>query len=324
MSATELTTQTTKTVAPQPHKRFGGSHAYSGVYLLVALVLFFSWRLPGLFFTEVTVRTELSSVAITGILAIGVLVPMAAGMFDLSFASVAGLSIMLTVWLSQETNYPEAVLALCAISAAVLCGLVNAYLIAVLQLESLVVTLGTSSVVLGVTEFVTKGAQLYGRFTPGFLEFGRDGFGPVPYLIVLLAVLALLAWVWLEQTPSGRYALAVGSNPVASRLAGIDVRRVRFMTLVVSAAVAGLAGVCLAAQVGIGSTVTGPGYLLPTIAAVFFGATQVQTRVNVVGTVLALLVIGTGIKGLQLSGAEAWVTHFFNGSVLLAAVSTTT
>lgn len=294
---------------------------YSGLYGLVLVVAYFTVKLPGLYFTEVTLTTALSSVAVTGILAIGVLIPMVAGMFDLSFASVAGLSMVVTIWLSVETTYPEVVLAAIALAAALAIGGLNGLLVAYLKLDSFVVTLAMSSVALGLTEYLTKGAQIYGNFTSAFKDLGRGGLGAIPYLVLLLAVLALLAWVWLEHTPAGRKTLAVGSNPVASRLAGIHVAKVQFLALVTSSAIAGMAGVLLASQVGIASTVTGPGYLLPTIAAVFLGATQVRGRVNVAGTVIALLLIAAGIKGLQLSGAEPWVTNFFNGTVLLVAIA---
>lgn len=294
---------------------------YSGLYGLALVIAFFTIKLPDLYFTEVTLTTALSSVAVTGILAIGVLIPMVAGMFDLSFASVAGLSMVVTIWLSVETTYPEVVLAAAAMTTAVAIGALNGLLVAVMKLDSFVVTLAMSSVALGLTEYLTEGAQIYGLFTPEFKDLGRGGIGAIPYLVLVLAVLAFLAWVWLEHTPGGRKTLAVGSNPVASRLAGIPVGKVQFLTLVTSSAIAGLAGVLLASQVGIASTVTGPGYLLPTIAAVFLGATQVRGRVNVAGTVIALLLIAAGIKGLQLSGAEPWVTNFFNGTVLLVAIA---
>lgn len=294
---------------------------YSGLYGLAAAVLYFSLSLPGLFFTGTTLRTELSSVAITGILAIGVLIPTVTGMFDLSFASVAGLSMVLTVWLSAHTTIPEIVLAIAAIGASLVVGAFNGLLVAYLRLDSFVVTLATSSVLLGLAELITNSSQLYGVFTEDFTTLGRGSVGPLPYLFLILIALAVLAWLWLERSPAGRYSLAVGSNPVASRLAGIDVQRTQFAALVTCSLVAGLAGVLLAAQVGIASTITGPGYLLPTIAAVFLGATQVKGRVNVAGTLVALLLIGTGIKGLELSGAEPWVTEFFNGAVLLVAIT---
>jgi ribose transport system permease protein len=127
-------------------------------------------------------------------------------------------------------------------------------------------------------------------------------------------------YVVLEHTPVGRRLLATGSNLSAARLAGLRVRRIQTASLVFSGAVAGLAGVLLSAKIGAATTETGPGYLLAAIAALFLGETQIRSRVNVWGTVLAVYLIGTGVKGLQLLGAAPWVNDFFNGCVLLLAV----
>ena len=294
---------------------------YSGVLGIAALVIGFTLYLPNLFFTQVTLRTIIANQAIAGFLALAALIPLAAGLIDLSFAAVAGLSLVITVWMSIHTGYSIWVIAVIAVACAAACGLVSGALVAFVRLDSFIVTLGMSSLVLGISELLTGGTTLYGSFGKNFVNLGQGTMGPIPYLTVALAVLAILVWVWLEHTTAGRYTLAVGSNPIAARLAGISVARTHLATLVASSVVAGIGGVLLAAQVGNGSTTIGPGYLLPAIAALFLGATQVRERANVVGTLIAIFLLGTGIKGLQLAGAATWVTDVFNGGVLILAVA---
>ncbi len=294
---------------------------YSGVIAIGLLVVGFSMYLPGLFLTEITFRTIIANQAVTGILALAALIPLAAGLYDLSFAAVAGLSLVLTVRLSAETDYSILVIAAIAIGCAALCGLVSATLVAFVGLDSFIVTLGMSSLVLGIALRVTEGNTMYGVFDPGFVNIGQGSIGPVPYLTVALIGLAVIVWLWLEHTPAGRYTLAVGSNPVAARLAGVSVARTYFLTLLICSVVAGAAGVLLAAQVGIAATSTGPAYLLPALAALLLGATQVRDRPNVAGAIIAVFLLGTGIKGLQLAGADSYVTEVFNGGVLIAAVA---
>lgn len=294
---------------------------YSGLLGIALLSLIFSISLPDLFPTETTVRTVVANQAITGILALGVMLPLIAGMIDLSFGAIAGLSLVLTVWMSIHTDLPVSIIAVVAIATAALCGMISGLLVAFVRLESFIVTLGMSSLVLGLTEMLTDGTTLFGEFDPGFVDLGQGGWGPIPYLTAVLIGLSAITWIWLEHTPSGRYTLAVGSNPEASRLAGIRVERTQFVMLTLSAAVAGVAGVLLAAQVGNGSTTVGPGYLLPVIAVLFLGATQVKDRPNVVGAIIALFLLGIGIKGLQLAGADIWTTNVFNGGVLLFAIT---
>lgn len=298
-----------------------GSIRYSGLFGIGILIFGFSLYLPDLFFSEVTFRSIISNQAITGFLALGALIPLAAGLIDLSFASVAGLSLVVTVKLSTHGTLSIWVIALIAISCALACGLVSGMLVAFLNLDSFIVTLGMSSLVLGIAERLTNSYTLYGKFGSRFTRLGQGSIGPFPYLTLALAALAGVIWIWLEHTPSGRYTLAVGSNPVAARLAGISVLRTHLTTLGASSLVAGVGGVLLAAQVGNGSTTTGPGYLLPSIAAVFLGATQVRDRANVLGTIIAIFLLGTGIKGLQLAGAATWVTDTFNGGVLILAIT---
>lgn len=298
-----------------------GSIRYSGVIGTLLLVLGFSLYLPNVFFTEVTLRTILSNQAITGFLALAAIIPLAAGLFDLSFAAVAGLSLVVTVKLSIETDLSVGVISLIAVACAIACGTVAGSLIALLELDAFIVTLGMSSLVLGLTELLTGGETLYGQFSPSFRDLGQGDLGPVPYLVLALALLAVVVWVWLEHTPAGRYTLAVGSNSVAARLAGRSVRRTYLLTMMASSCVAGIAGVLLAAQAGVAATTTGPGFLLPALAALLLGATQVRERANVMGTLIAVILLGTGIKGLQLAGADTWVTEVFNGAVLILAVA---
>lgn len=306
---------------PRARRGWVGAVRYSGVFGIAALVVAFALYLPGLFLTEVTLRTIISNQAITGILALGALIPLTANLIDLSFGAVAGLSLILTVSLAVDTALPIGVIVLISLGAATVCGLVSGALVALVKLDSLIVTLGMSSLVLGISNLITGGDTLYGIFHPDFVQIGQGSVGPIPYLTIILIILAVFVWLWLEHTPAGRYTQAVGSNPTAARLAGVSVVRTQILSLVASSLIAGFAGVLLAAQVGNGSTSVGPGYLLPVVAALFLGATQVRERPNVIGTIIAIFLLGTGIKGLQLAGAATWATEVFNGAVLLLAVT---
>jgi ribose transport system permease protein len=189
-----------------------------------------------------------------------------------------------------------------------------------LGVNSLVTTLGVSTVCLGLAELISGGNTLIAQWAQSFQNLGQGYVGPFPAVALYVGVLATVMYVVIEHAPVGRRVLATGSNLAAARLAGLRVRRIQTSSLIVSGAVAGLAGVLLSAKIGAATTETGPGYLLQAIAALFLGETQIRSRVNVWGTVLAVFLIGTGVKGLQLLGAAPWVNDFFNGCVLLLAV----
>jgi ribose transport system permease protein len=296
-------------------------HQLSGLYVWAAIAIYFSIAEPDIFPTSLTVKTILGDNAITGLLALGALLAFASGLIDLSFASIAGLGLTSATWLSIHSGLPGLTIALLMIVGGGCIGAISGLLITRLGLSSLVTTLAVSTVCLGLAEFVTGGNTLTAEWSPDFQQLGQGYIWVIPIPFIYLMVLALLLYFVLEHTTAGRRVLATGSNPAAARLAGIRVARVQVLALCLSGAVAGFAGTVLAAKIGSATTATGPGFLLAGVAALFLGETQIRRRVNVWGTLLAVLLIGTGIKGLQLMGAQPWVNDFFNGTLLLLAVA---
>jgi len=137
-----------------------------------------------------------------------------------------------------------------------------------------------------------------------------------------MVLLALILWWLLEYTPAGRYLYSVGGNPQAARLAGIRVGRITTGAFLISGFVAALSGILLAAELGSASPDVGTPYLLPAFSAVFLGATQILPgRVNVLGTLIAIFLLATGVKGLQLAGAPGYINDLFNGVALIIAVA---
>jgi ribose transport system permease protein len=134
--------------------------------------------------------------------------------------------------------------------------------------------------------------------------------------------LGIVLWWLLEYTPVGRYLYSIGGNPQAARLAGVRVDRITTSAFALSGVVAAFAGVILAAELGSASPDIGVPYLLPAFSAVFLGATQVfPGRVNVPGTLIAIFLLATGVKGLQLAGAPSYISSLFNGAALIIAVA---
>jgi ribose transport system permease protein len=131
-------------------------------------------------------------------------------------------------------------------------------------------------------------------------------------------------WFLLEHTAIGRRLYATGFNPDAARLAGVRTDRLRFMSLVVSGSLAGAAGLVLASTIASGSPTAGTPYLLPAFAAAFLGATQLKHgRFNAGGTLIAVLLLGTGTTGLGLANAPQWSADMFVGVVLIASLAVT-
>ena len=298
-----------------------GFFHYSGLYALALMVVVFTlWDAP-FFWTLPTLKTVLVTSAIGGMVALGAVVPFAGGLLDLQFANVAGFSLVLMTWLSLSTDLDDGVLALITLAASSAFGLASGLIVSRLRVSALIVTLGVGTLALGACYFLIRARTVQANLSPWFTQVGRAQVGPVPVPVIALAVLAVLLHTWLEHTASGRRVRLVGDNPDAARTAGIDVPRVETLALTFSSFVAGLAGVVWCAQIGFGNSTNGARLLLPAISAILLGATQIRHRINVPGTLVAVLIIQTAVQGLQLraGGSATWPSNLFAGVLLVLA-----
>jgi ribose transport system permease protein len=295
---------------------------FSGLLIWVLFILIFAVWVPDTFLTSSTLKTILASQAITAILALAVVFPLAAGVFDLSAAQILGTCALICgALMSRQPHLDPAAAILITLVAGALIGGVNAALVAGVGVNSFIATLGTSSLVIALGQFIGDG-QYVGPFPESFTSIADFQPLGIPGVVIYLLVLAIIAWYVLEHTPIGRRIHATGANPDAARLAGVSTRRFVVCAFVVCGAGAAIGGVLLAATVNSVNESVGAGYLLPAYAAAFLGTTQLKPgRFNVWGTLLAIYMLGTGVQGLQLVGGQQWVTNVFNGVALISAVS---
>lgn len=294
---------------------------YSLIGVLALLWLIFSVWNPKVFATTANVQTVLLQQATVGLIALAVMVPLVAGHFDLSSGFQFGLSQSLCALLviRHDVNPLAAIAIVLAVGALI--GAINGELITRLNLPSFTTTLGTGLVILGISEFLTENQVIAGAAPQWFLDMGRARLLGVPLPFVYLALVALVLFVALELTVWGRRAYAVGANPTAARLSGISADGLVRQSFIVTGVLCALAGCISVTSLGGSSPVVGFGSLLPAFAAAFLGATCIRPgRYNVIGTVIAVYVIGVGIIGLQQKGADVFVQNLFNGGALLIAV----
>jgi ribose transport system permease protein len=298
-----------------------GLDRFSGLYVWAVLILIFSLWVPDLFLTANNARIIAGSQAITAMVAMGLIVPVACGAFDLSIAGTLGVSVCTVIWF-QANHHGWALGIVVALLVGLAVGLLNAFIVVRLHVDSFIGTLGMSSILLAVTEWITGGGQIANGVSPSFTAIGQNQVWGLPLPVFYMVALAIVLWWLLEYTPIGRYLYGIGGNPQAARLAGIRVGRVTTGAFLLSGLVAAFSGVVLAAQLGSASPDVGGPFLLPAFSAVFLGATQVfPGRVNVPGTLIAIFLLATGVKGLQLAGAPGYINDLFNGVALIIAVA---
>ncbi len=298
-----------------------GLDRFSGLYVWVALIALFGLWVPDLFLTVQNARIVAGSQAITAIVALGLLVPVACGAFDLSIAGTLAVSVC-TVAKLQSDGQPVVVSILVALGIGLAVGALNSIIVVRLHVDSFIGTLGMSSVLAAAAYWVTDGGQIATGISPGFLELGRKQILGLPLPVYYMLVLGIVLFWVLQYTPAGRYLYAVGGNPQAARLTGVRVGRITTAAFLTSGLIAAFAGIVLAAVLGSANPEVGSPYLLPAFSAVFLGATQILPgRVNVLGTLVAIFLLATGVKGLQLVGMPGYVEDLFNGVALIVAVA---
>ena len=292
----------------------------SALYIGLAVAIVFAVWIPHLFLTTTALRSILRNMSISGILSVGLVLPLASGVFDLSVGWVLGLSSAVATTLMLQGVNP--VLAtLCAITAGLAAGIVNSFVVVAFKVDSFIATLATGSVIEGIVVLVEHDQQQFG-LPSSFTALGRNGPLHIAVAFYALIVFSVVVWFVLEHTPAGRYMRATGGNAEAARLAGVRTWLYIIIALVTCAVAAGAAGVFYSATISGASPDVGGSYLLPAFAAALFGATQVRPgNPNVVGTVLASFVLAMGAEGFNLVGVDFWIQDVFFGVALILAVT---
>ena len=295
--------------------------SYGLLLMLVVLGLLFSAIFPHTFPTVFNVRSIVSAKSIIAMLALAALCPMVTGKIDLTVGYGVVLWHIMAIALQTAGGWSWPVAAGVTIICGGLLGMANGLLVEVAQIDSFIATLGTGTILYAAALWYTGGGQVVGDLPDAFYALASGSVANVPITAVYVVGIAVLLWIFFDHTPLGRELYAVGANPGAASLNGLPVRRHVLLAFVLSGAITGATGVILAAQLQIGQASVGLDYLLPALVGVFLGSTAIKPgRVNVWGTVTAVVVLAIGISGIQQTGAAYFVEPLFNGLMLLASV----
>jgi ribose transport system permease protein len=312
---------------PSVAKRIAAGLAFDrigAIYVWAGIAVIFAIWVPDQFLTTATAKQILNANAMIALAALAITIPLAARVFDLSFAftmSLAGVTVAHFV----AVGLPLSVAVLLGLAAGVGIGLINATIVVVMKIDSFIATLATGSLIQSLITMATGDTViLHINLAGDFSKIGQTDASGLTLPVFYAVVVAFAIWYLLEHTATGRRLYATGFNPDASRLAGVHTERLRFMSLVASGGLSGFAGVVLASTIQSGSPTAGTPYLLPAFAAAFLGATQLKRgRFNAWGTIIAVLLLGTGTTGLALAAAPQWAADMFVGVVLITSLAVT-
>jgi ribose transport system permease protein len=286
----------------------------------IAVIVVFGAIEPSTFLTLATARNILGSDAVLVLLALGLILPLTAGEYDLSIAAILALSSVTVAVLNAQDHVPIVWAVLIGIAVGAFAGLVNGVIMVYFGIESLIVTLGTSTVLGGLVLWMTNSLTISG-VSNGLVNAADNHLLGVPLVFVYALVVTIILWYVLHYLPVGRRLLFVGRGREVARLSGVRVDRVRLGVMVAAGLVAGLAGVLYTGVSGSANPTAGATLLLPAFAAAFLGSTTiVPGRYNAWGTIVAVYFLTTGTTGLELLGVSAWVEQLFYGAALIGAV----
>ncbi len=288
---------------------------------LILLVVVIGFQDPN-FFRAQNLLSIGSAVTIFGLLAVVQTVVILLGALDISVGSMTGLTSVVSAMVFTSTSQASLGM-LAALGAGVACGLVNGLVIIYGRVNAVIATLATLAAFKGLAQIISGGrSQGYTGTDPFFTFLGRGKVGGVPFLIILLLIVAVVVHLVLRYTSIGRNIYAIGGNPTAARLAGININRYIISVYMAVGFIGGLAGILLTARTGSGQPVSGSeGLELEAItAAALGGAALTGGKGAIPGTILAVLLLGVLSNGLTVLGVNPFLQNVAKGALLLVAV----
>ncbi|HOP24716.1 MAG TPA: ABC transporter permease [Defluviitoga sp.] len=295
---------------------------YGTLLSVLILLIIFSLFVPN-FSNPQNLINILRQMALLTIISEGFTMCLIVGELDLSFANVASLSsVVVATMLVNKANPLSAVLLTLLIGFVF--GLANGLLITKVGISAMIVTLATGIIAQGLAFMYTKGVSVYGSMPKGFLTLGRGSVGPIPSLVIIMALVVVFFHVLTNRTKVGRYMEATGQNPTAAYLAGISVNLYKILGMIFSSLGAAFVGILLTSRLGSATPTGGAGFLMDGFATSLLGMTVLGLgRASPFGTFIGALLIGLLNNGMTLLGAPYYIQDITKGSIIILAVAIT-
>jgi ribose transport system permease protein len=256
--------------------------------------------------------------SIVGIMAIGSTFVIIGGGFDICVGSLLALAAAMALGLQEYMPWYYAVILVLAMGSAV--GFVNGFLTAKVKIVAIITTLGTMTILRGMTYLYTGGYPKVGIWED-FKFLGSGYIGPIPFPIIVLLVMVVFWQFILSKTKLGRYSCAVGGNKEAARLSGVPVDFYHIMTFVIGGVMAAMSGIIYASRLNSATPIAGQGYELDAIAATVIGGTSVSGgEGSIVGTLIGVLLLNVVTNMFNLLGINVYAQYLIKGVIILTVV----
>lgn len=292
---------------------------YPTVLLLLLLIVLFALVTPS-FITARNLTSLLVEQVVIGCLSLAAVFPLVVGEFDLSIGYMVGFVVMWGAFLAEH-HWSTPMILIGMFGGGLLIGLANGVLTVYFKISSFIATLGTGIVLSGVVDGLSGGQVLYSNIPNVVIMLGQGTFIGVAISVWLVILLAVVTFMVLEHTPAGRHLYAIGGSERVAFLAGVRTHRLKTLAFIAAGFLVAIGAIFELGQAGAATPGWGASLLLPAYASVFLGVTTYRPGYfNVIGTIVAIMVLAVGFDGLSLLGVPFWVQPIFNGAVLLVAV----
>jgi simple sugar transport system permease protein len=299
---------------------------FGPLVLLIAEIIIFS-VFSGTFLSQGNISNLLAFTPEMGMIALGMTVLITSGEFDLSVGSIFGLAPIIMWTLFNEASFSLEVAFVVAMVMAILLGVVNGMFVTLLKVPSFLVTLGMMMVARGAALYITDGfPQRTWRAESALTEILVGDFYIGEFRVyaslIWFIVFALLLGYLLTQSRFGNWIQAAGGNPQAALARGVRVVRTKIMLFVITAALAGYAGITSSIRVSAANPNSGDGYELEVIAMVVIGGTALNGgRGTIIGTVIGVFILRMMRNGIVMIGVPGLAYNIFIGLIILAMMA---
>jgi ribose transport system permease protein len=293
---------------------------WSGLFAVCVLsVLGLAITAPN-FLTEYNVFVLLRSLCVSLLVTYCQMVMLGVGQMNLSIGALGGLVAVIVGGLMDALGVPTLPAVAIALAAGGVAGVVNGWLTVRTGINGFIVTLATGSAFAGINLGITKAIPFY-NLPADFVAFGAGRLGPIPNLLIVPLVVTVLMIVFFSRMVTGRHMLAVGGNEHAAELSGLSPKKAVMIAHLLSGLLAAAAGILAVAQLGSAQPSIGADWLIVSFAApIIGGASLAGGSISIVGTLLAVVLIGLIQNAMVLLQVDPYWVTFLLGALILAAV----
>jgi len=289
----------------------------STLVILVLLVVLLSVTTPS-FRTVGNIVNILKQVSMIGIISCGMTLVVISGCLDLSVGSVFSLLNVIIISLQQRSNLLAITV---AFIVAILIGMFNGIIITAFDMNSIIVTLGSLSLIGGLALLYTNGAIIHGVSDTWFSVIGKDRVFGIPIHVLVFLFIAVLYQILLAGTSLGKKIRYVGVNPEAARIAGIRTGRIRTVTFIISSVSVAVAAIIYSSRMATGSPVTGVGYEFSAITALVVGGISLRGGSgSIFGAIIGVLILAVIVNALTLYNVPYALQNIVKGFLIIIAL----